>query len=305
MRFEGVFFNNWVLKALSLGFAIFLWFFVVGEEKAEITVTLPVEVINLPKDLVIANDIPDAIYVRVFGPRSLIRDMALQRLPKIIDLKNASPGKITMHIDPETLPIPTGVKVTRYQPSEFNILLESVMRKELVVKPDISGTIAKGYKIEKIETIPDRIVASGIPKELNKIKEIKTLPINIDGATETVTVRAGLNTQDINNVETNISEITVTIHIKPIEGIKKIQHIPVKPYPLIGKISFWPQEVTATIKGKITEIDDIKPQDINVIIETQNLGRGMHMIEPKCIVPEGTSLIHIIPQKIKVYKPKK
>lgn len=305
MRFEGVFFNNWVLKALSLGFAVFLWFFVVGEEKAEVTVTLPVEVINLPKDLVIANDIPDAIYVRVFGPRSLIRDMALQRLPKIIDLKNTSPGKITMHIDPETLPIPAGVKVTRYQPSEFNIILEPVMRKELVVKPDISGTIAKGYRIEKIETIPDRIVASGIPKELNKIKEIKTLPIDIEGATETVKIRVGLNTQDINNVETNIGEIRVTVYIKSIEKIKKIQHVPVKLYPLMDKISFWPQQVSVTLKGPLNEIDNLTSQDINVIIETQNLIRGMHIIEPKCIVPEGISLVHIIPQKIKVYKSKK
>lgn len=305
MHFGSVLSNNWVLKALSLGFAIFLWFFVVGEEKAEVTITLPVEVINLPKDLVIANDIPDAIYVRVFGPRSLIRDMAIQRLPKIIDLKNTSPRKITIHITPETLPIPTGVKVTRYQPSEFNILIEPVMRKELVVKPDISGTIANGYKIEKIETIPDRIVASGVPKKLNKIKEIKTLPINIDGATETVKMRAGLNTQDVNNVETNISEITVTVYIKPIEGIKKIQHVPVRLYPLTSKISFWPQEVSVTLKGPLTEINNIKPQDINVIIETQNLAHGMHMIEPKCIVPEGISLVHIIPQKIKVYKSKK
>ncbi|MGC9023196.1 MAG: CdaR family protein, partial [Dissulfurimicrobium sp.] len=211
MRLGGIFSNNWVLKALSLGFAIFLWFFVVGEEKAEITVSLPVEVINLPKDLIIANDIPTAINVRIFGPRSLIRDVAIHRLPKIIDLKNTSPGKITIHIDPETLPIPTGVKITRFLPSEFNIILEPMMRKELMVKPEIIGTPAKGYKIEKIETIPDRVIASGLPRELNKLREIKTLPINIDGATEIIKVRSGLNMKDITNTETNISEVTVTV----------------------------------------------------------------------------------------------
>ncbi len=90
MRLQGLFLNNWVLKLLSLGFAVFLWFFVVGEEKAEVTITMPTEIVNLPKNLVVANDIPDMIYVRVLGPRSVIRDMVLQRLPKIIDLKNAT-----------------------------------------------------------------------------------------------------------------------------------------------------------------------------------------------------------------------
>ncbi|MGC8736858.1 MAG: CdaR family protein [Dissulfurimicrobium sp.] len=276
-----------------------------GEEKAEITVSLPVEVINLPKDLIIANDIPTAINVRIFGPRSLIRDVAIQRLPKIIDLKNTSPGKITIHIDPETLPIPTGVKITRFQPSEFNIILEPMMRKELMVKPEIIGTPAKGYKIEKIETIPDRVIASGLPRELNKLREIKTLPINIDGATEIIKVRSGLNMKDITNTETNISEVTVTVYIKPIEGIKKIQRVPVKLYPPISKISFWPKEVSITLKGPLTELNNITANDITVMIETQDLTKGIHVIEPKCIVPEGISLLNIIPQKIKVYKAKK
>ena len=307
MRLQGLFLNNWVLKLLSLGFAVFLWFFVVGEEKAEVTITMPTEIVNLPKNLVVANDIPDMIYVRVLGPRSVIRDMVLQRLPKIIDLKNATAGKIAVHIDSDTLPIPSGVKVTRYQPSEFDIMLEPVVRKEVPVRPEITGTVANGYKIKKIETTPDRVTVSGTAKELNKIKELRTLPINIDGATEIVKVRSGLNMQNINNnnVSANNNDVTVTIDIKSIKTIKRFQKIPVQIYPLNERISFWPKKVSVTVKGPLKEINDMSDADINIIVETQNLAKGVYMLTPKTVVPEGISVMRVIPQKIKVYKTKK
>ena len=47
--------KNWVLKFLSLLFALFLWYFVVGEDKVDMTVTIPVEIVNLPRDLIISN----------------------------------------------------------------------------------------------------------------------------------------------------------------------------------------------------------------------------------------------------------
>ena len=48
--------NNWGLKLLSLLFAIFLWYFVVGEDKVDIKVFIPIEIVNLPRDLVISNE---------------------------------------------------------------------------------------------------------------------------------------------------------------------------------------------------------------------------------------------------------
>ena len=47
--------KNWVLKLLSFFFALFLWYFVVGEDKVDMNVTLPFELVNLPRDLVISN----------------------------------------------------------------------------------------------------------------------------------------------------------------------------------------------------------------------------------------------------------
>ncbi|MFH1020288.1 MAG: YbbR-like domain-containing protein, partial [Pseudomonadota bacterium] len=64
--------NNWGLKLISLIFAILLWYFVVGEDKVDTTVYIPVEIVNLPKELVISNQFKKQLEATVSGPRGLI-----------------------------------------------------------------------------------------------------------------------------------------------------------------------------------------------------------------------------------------
>ena len=59
--------KNWVLKLLSLLFALFLWYFVVGEDKVDMTVTIPVEIVNLPRELIISNQFKKQLEVTVSG----------------------------------------------------------------------------------------------------------------------------------------------------------------------------------------------------------------------------------------------
>jgi len=42
----------WVLKLLSLIIGASLWYFVVGEDQIDITINVPIEVHNLPANLV-------------------------------------------------------------------------------------------------------------------------------------------------------------------------------------------------------------------------------------------------------------
>ena len=65
--------KNWVLKLVSLLFALFLWYFVVGEDKVDMNVTIPVEIVNLPRNLVISNQFKAQLDVTVSGPRGMIK----------------------------------------------------------------------------------------------------------------------------------------------------------------------------------------------------------------------------------------
>ena len=64
--------NNWGLKLLSLGFAVLLWMYVVGENRSEVSLSLPLELTRVPANMVIVSRVPEAIRVRLNGPRSLL-----------------------------------------------------------------------------------------------------------------------------------------------------------------------------------------------------------------------------------------
>ena len=80
--------KNWALMLLSFFFALFLWYFVVGEDKVDMNVTIPVEIVNLPRDLVISNQFKKQLEVTISGQRSLIRALTEQHISRSIDLSD-------------------------------------------------------------------------------------------------------------------------------------------------------------------------------------------------------------------------
>ena len=68
--------RHWLLKLLSLVIGASLRYFVVGEDQVEMAVTIPIELQNLPADLVTANQYKKDIEVSVRGAGRLIQEMS-------------------------------------------------------------------------------------------------------------------------------------------------------------------------------------------------------------------------------------
>ena len=92
-KIQRVWSKEWVLKFTSLCLAVLLWYFVGGEDVVEKNIMVPVEVINLPNDLIISNKYKKQIEVTVRGPRSVILEMDKDQDARQIDLSRATPGQ--------------------------------------------------------------------------------------------------------------------------------------------------------------------------------------------------------------------
>ncbi|RKX62412.1 MAG: hypothetical protein DRP37_01605 [Thermodesulfobacteriota bacterium] len=295
--------KDWVIKLLSLGFALLLWFFVVGQEKAEESVPIPLELVNIPAGLVIANDIPSNIDVKVYGPRSMIRAMAAKGVLRVIDLKDAKPGKITVHISPDSLSLPGAVRALSIQPSNVEIVLEPLVLSDFPVRPVLKGTLAKYYKVLNTEAYPPRVVISGPESVIKAMKDVRTFPVNLDGAMDNITREVGLDLQGLNVSPEENGTYKVTVYIVPAQGTRRITHIPVQIETTKSDILWWPRIVSVTLRGPILDLREIKVTDIYVGISVNGLEPGIHSVEPECIVPGGFTLMEITPQNIKVNIP--
>src|SRR5690554_2071476 len=105
--------ENWALKLVSLTFALILWFFVMGERKLEVGYSVPLELENLPPGLMIANDIPTSVDVRISGPRTILMNLHPRDIRISVDLKGLPPGLSSFRRLEERLNLPSGVRVTR------------------------------------------------------------------------------------------------------------------------------------------------------------------------------------------------
>ncbi len=296
--------KDWVLKLLSLGFAITLWFFVVGEEKAEVSLSIPLEIVNLPAGLVIANDIPPSVDVRVYGPRSMIKAVTSQGLSRVVDLRGTSAGHLTVQMTPESLPFPRGLRIMRVQPSHVDIILETLTKKAIPVHAVLEGKADRDYMVKNVVANPANVTLAGPASEISRLHKIKTLPINLNGTAKTFTKLVGLDLQGLHVTVEGKGLVEITVHIAPVITIKKITHIPVQVEATKPGISWWPQVVSMRLQGWTKLLRNIQPKDIKVVVSTKDLPPGLHRVTPEYQVPKGLTPLETIPKKIRVRIPK-
>src|ERR1041384_7521219 len=89
------------LKIFSVLFAIGLWLFVnAGQKPTEKSLTVPVEVRNMPADLMMGNPGPGQVEIRVAGPPALLSTLDPDYLKVVLDLDGAHAGTSTFRLSP-------------------------------------------------------------------------------------------------------------------------------------------------------------------------------------------------------------
>ncbi len=176
--------ENWTLKLLSLAFALILWMFIMGERHLEVGYTVPLELQNMSKDLIIANQVPSLIDVRISGPRTLLMKVSPNDISIAVDLSDLKPGLTSFKRLEERLNLPSGMRVTRVSPSFVDVRLERRREKKVPIKVVLAGDPDPGYRIAGLKATPDKVSISGAEGELKKISEVMTEPIDLKGVTE-------------------------------------------------------------------------------------------------------------------------
>lgn len=184
--------ENLGLKLLSVVLAVFLWAVVLGEQKIEVTLTVPLEIKDLPRDLILVNEPPDTLEVRLRGPKTLVttlapREVALEGLPK-----NFVEGENVITIRSEAVRVPRGIEVVDVTPHRVRVVLDAMAVREVEVSPRIEGAPAKGFVIKRVISTPARIRMAGPKNELRRLTRVYTVPISLDGQTASFSTRAML-----------------------------------------------------------------------------------------------------------------
>lgn len=180
--------RNWGLKLLSLTFALLLWLFVMGEQKAEVGYTVPLELKNLPVGLVVANEVPSLVDVRISGPRTLLSNIQSSALSMSVDLQGLQAGLTTFKRLDQNLNIPSALRVSRLSPSYVEVKLERIRQKKVPVRVTFNGQLANGATLDSVVVRPEAVMIEGAESEVKDVDSVETEAIDITLAQESFTL---------------------------------------------------------------------------------------------------------------------
>lgn len=298
MFLKDFFLKNFSIKLISVGLALLLWSFVVGQEKAEVSLSVPVAIVNIPDKMVIANDFPANVSVRVFGPKMMLGRLASQTPSKVIDLKNAKTGNVKIEITKDDISLPTGVSISRIQPSVIDIVLEPLVNTKVPVIARTEGEVNDDYRLGEISVQPSEITVNGPETVINKVRELYTRVLNIKGAVSTIIKKVKVDIgDDAIRVEGN-DQVEVTVSVVPAKGMERFSNVAVETEPYVDDAQIKPATISVTAAGDKPRLHSIKSDQIKVLVKVAGLKKGKHKLNPEVIMPHGLKLIQIVPQHV-------
>jgi YbbR domain-containing protein len=286
------------LKLLSVLLALALWFAVSGEERTETTLSLALELVNTPPSLVITSEVPPSLQVRVTGPRSIINKLSQTRLSQTIDLAGYKSGHHPYFFGPNSFSFPRGVQVTRISPNPIHLVLATSMTRTLSIKPVLEGSPPEGYEVLETKSRPEKVVVKGPASELQDLKYLSTLPIDVSNLTEHTVISTDLDFKNLHLALKDQVPVLAEVSIKAKPLTRTFSGIPVEAVP--GPAHLRPTQVTLTLNGPWPQVKNLKAADLKATVDTKNLSPGRHRLNVSVNLPKGLSLVQVRPAALTV-----
>jgi YbbR domain-containing protein len=181
--------HNLGLKLISLALAVGLWLAVARDPVAEVAVDVAIEFHNIPQNLEISSENIPRAQVRLRGPGRVVHSLRPADVYVEIELSGLKPGERTFDLTAQQIHEPSELEVVQVVPSQFHIMFDTRLTRQVPVRPRVVGAFAPGYAIEQVEVDPPDITISGPQKRVEAVESAITDPIDVSGAMSQVMVR--------------------------------------------------------------------------------------------------------------------
>jgi|GEM_PF-1645861 YbbR domain-containing protein len=293
-------FKDWPLKLISLIIAMILWFHSATEKIYIAERDTIIEYQNISTDITFRELPPGKIKAMYEASgKDLLRLYFFK--PKIVlNLKEIKPGKISYALDEKEIKIPEGIEVYRIVlPENFlELSLEEKESKEVPVKLGFVGEPKQGYSVASLNPAREKITITGPKSLIEKINEVKGNEIEVSGKKnsfyEYIKI---LSPSKLINVKPGSLRVYVQIER---ELIKEIEKEPTIISPEGYKVDVKPDRVKIKIKGTIDKVEEVKSDDVTVMLNLIGFGHGEYYLPPKVFTPDSVEVEEVEPSFIRV-----
>ncbi|GBD37992.1 hypothetical protein HRbin37_00237 [bacterium HR37] len=270
-------FNNLGKKVLALILAVSLWFVANIEHEIERSISVDINYVNLPSELIVVNNPPQKLHLRVRGPRTQLSTLSPQDIVFTLDLSNVSPGISKFEIQTDQIKTPRGIQVTGISPAQIELDIDRLVRKKVKVTPVIENP-PEGFEIVgKPRVIPSTVEIQGPERFVSKLETIPTDLVSTKGVKSTFTIQVPLKPpyplvkvvgNELVQVTVNIREITVVKRFKDID-IEFVNFDNINFKPLVNE-----PKAEVEFEGPYSIIKNLNSDDIRVFVDGKTLDKN-------------------------------
>jgi YbbR domain-containing protein len=288
------------LKIFSLLFAVGLWLFVnAGQKPTEKTLTVPVEVRNLPADLMTTVPGPGQVEVRVSGPPALLSTLDPDYLKVVLDLDGARAGTSTFRLSGAFFNPPRGVRIVRISPSVVNLKLEAKGERSLPVAVRLGNKPPPGYKIVRAEAAPNTVKVRGPATTVNRMTSIETVPVEIDASKRQFTREARLSASD-ETLTFAPEKVAVTVVLEEETIDREFNRLDIRAKNASGKYTIAPRQAYVKVTGPKRLLGDLQLDPEQAYLDLKGLGPGTHSVRLTFNLPPEVKVVEQKPERFRV-----
>lgn len=251
---------NFPMKALSLALAVLLWFVIAGEKSAERGLAVPVELRNFPKDLELTGELVDSVEVRLRASPGIIHTLGPEEISAQLDLAGAGEGERIVHLTPESIRVPFGVKVVKITPAILTLNFERTLEKVVPIRPRILGRPAPGFEVAEVASDPPEARIVGPKSRVQEVESAFTEPVSVEGASSSVVDDLNVGLEDPMLRVQGASRVQVTARIREVHEKRVFGPLPITVRG--GPAQLRPSRARITLSGPASVLKEIVADDV-------------------------------------------
>ncbi len=192
----------------------------------------------------------------------------------------------------------TGVTIAPEQVG-VEIRVRSVVGlKRVPVLANVIGIPAPGHIVTRVESTPALIDLVGSSSLLNAIERIDTAPVDIAGATGTLTATVPLRLRGAQPSDLGQTSAVVVVEVRAFDQpfqaqlLVAIEVVGVAPGLLL---TYTPQSVLGTFSAPTAEFLQFQSRALTATVDVSGLGAGFYNLVPQLILPDTVQLVNPLP----------
>ncbi|HEV8718836.1 MAG TPA: CdaR family protein [Candidatus Binatia bacterium] len=282
-----------------MAFACGLWLLVnAGERDTERTLVIPVELSNLPPQLVVIGGRVDSVDLRVRGPRTLLGRFRPKKIT--LNLSGVRPGPASFHIGANLLRLPRGVSIERISPSQVDLEIAAIVRRTIPVRPNVVGTPPHGYTVKEVEIVPNAVEIVGPAPQVEKIETVTTAPVDVSHLSQSQTQDLPLRGLGGDLITASVDRVRARVEIQEVVVTQEFHRVKIEVKNAAFRAVPAPARVDVAVRGPQRLVEQLKLWDGEVFVDATGQAPGTVTLPINVLLPPGVDLVSQEPSEVEL-----